>query len=58
MERPLKIGHFTEREWWLNYIVSRYSAKEKAFLIDPALYNDFVAELEEVKEAMKLVVLK
>lgn len=50
MERALKIGHLTEREWWLDLLISSYSEKDKAFKIEPALYDEFLAEREAVKK--------
>lgn len=55
MDRSLRIGHLTEREWWLDYLVSLYSHTDGEFTLRGDLYQRFVQELDAVKQTKRQV---
>ena len=55
MDRSIRIGHLTEREWWLEYILSTYSLVDGQFVITADLHKVFTQELKAVRDAKTLV---
>jgi len=55
MDHSIRVGYLTERERWLEVLLSFYSLVDHEFTLSANLYEVFTTELEAVKKARALI---